>query len=94
MVKGMTTCKVCGRDFTLLAEEHYSGIDPAYTGIIGAITVREEPKLFDCFDCPHCGCQNVLQDRKRFYIPTPIDVEENEEEQSCCCNCGCADDER
>lgn len=64
MVKGMTTCKVCGRDFPLIREEHYTARDPEKTGVIPTITGSDEAQQYDAFDCPHCGCQNVMQARK------------------------------
>jgi len=64
MVKGMATCKVCGRDFPLIAEEHYVARNVEKTGIIPAISGQEEATQYDAFDCPHCGCQNVMQERK------------------------------
>ena len=63
-MKGMTTCKVCGRDFPLIAEEHYVARNVEKTGIIPAIRGQEEATQYDAFDCPHCGCQNVIQERK------------------------------
>ena len=68
-VKGMTTCKICGRDFLLLVEEHYVSTDVIKTGLVTAISGDNEPQLFDSFDCPHCGCQNIMQPRKRANCP-------------------------
>lgn len=55
IVPGMMTCDVCGRDFPLVAERRYT----AESGLcsMGAV--------YDAIDCPHCGCQNVLQLRYR-----------------------------
>lgn len=63
-MKGMTTCKVCGRDFPLMAEEHYVVRDGEKKGVIAAFSVQEESAQYDAFDCPHCGCQNIMQGRK------------------------------
>lgn len=63
-MKGMTTCKVCGGDFPLMAEEHYVARNVEKTGLIPAISGQEEATQYDAFDCPHCGCQNVIQERK------------------------------
>lgn len=65
-VKGMTTCKVCGRDFPLIEEEHYVARGNEPGGISKALS-GEETSLYDVIDCPHCGCQNTLQPRKRIY---------------------------
>lgn len=60
-IKGMTTCKICGRDFPLIIEDHYTAKEPDPTGLAALGGVPR--KLFDAFDCPHCGCQNVMQQR-------------------------------
>lgn len=86
MSKGMTTCKVCGRDFALIAEEHYVVRDFGKKGVLETLSTKE-PMQYDAFDCPHCGCQNVMQVRM-------IDVDE--EEHDGCAECeyeDCAEDE-
>ena len=65
-MKGMYTCKVCGRDFPLMAEEHYTTKEPEKTGLTAALA-GSDPKLHDAFDCPHCGCQNIVGVREAFY---------------------------
>ena len=65
-MKGMTTCKICGRDFPLIAEERYTVRDNEKSGISIAFS-GSETGLYDAFDCPHCGCQNIMQERKRMY---------------------------
>lgn len=35
--------------------------------------------LYDTFDCPSCGCQIAVQERKRIYIPCREICEEDEE---------------
>lgn len=87
-IRGMTTCKVCGRDFPLLAEEHYVSRDVHLTGFAG-LAGGTEPEIWDSFDCPHCGCQNRLQQRNRLTDimgqDYPYDDNEDEEESCCCC---------
>ena len=63
-MKGMRTCAVCGRDFPLLAEEHYVTKEPGKTGIKAIVIDGEATKYHDAFDCPHCGCQNIVGDRQ------------------------------
>ena len=63
-MKAMKTCAVCGRDFALIFEDHYIARDDGKRGVINAIAAEEET-LYDAIDCPHCGCQNILQERKR-----------------------------
>ena len=88
MSKGMTTCKVCGRDFALIKEEHYVASDNAKTGVMGAIG-GTEPNIYDVFDCPHCGCQNIMQTRKRPHFPNVLSVGEGETEEEtwACSDC-------
>lgn len=66
-ISGMKTCIVCGRDFPLLAENRYTARENVKTRI-AALTTGGEESLFDAMDCPHCGCQNILNQRKREYI--------------------------
>ena len=72
-IKGMTTCKVCGRDFPLMHEEHHIVRDTEISGVVAAFSSHEAP-MYDAFDCPHCGCQNVMQSRKREYCPCDYDI--------------------
>ena len=58
------TCKVCGRKFELKVENKYmvtesKGISEVFCGIT----------VFDAFDCPFCGCQNVMNVREPEYLP-------------------------
>jgi len=88
-IKGMTTCKICGRDFPLIIEEHYVAKEPGATGL--ASLSGAPRKLFDAFDCPHCGCQNVMNGRYPLSDimgqDFPLSCEEEDEEEGCCC-CG------
>ena len=86
-VKGMRACQVCGRDFPLIAEEAYVARDVESSGIPAAIVGEVESAWYDAIDCPHCGGQNVLQERKR-----PLTPEDTGEEEcggsGCCLDCG------
>lgn len=77
----MYKCKVCGKEFELQKEEHYITRDVTRVGLTVIIGGSEE-ELYDTFDCPHCGCQNVMQGRKRDYVPRPVLEEAKEEECS------------
>lgn len=91
-IKGMVTCKVCGRDFPLLVEEHYISKEAGKTGI-AALAGGLAPILWDSFNCPHCGSQNCVNQRNRISNPygedfpfEPIgDCEADEEDDCCCC---------
>ena len=80
---GMTICKVCGRPFALNAEEHY--VTERAPGSVPGIFMVGREIFADAFDCPHCGCQNVLQERKRicpceYGICDECEEEEDEDE--------------
>lgn len=81
-MKGMTTCVVCGRDFPLIVEEHYIARDPQTVGVIANLASTDKAFEFDVFDCPHCGCQNVMQNRKPVFLADDV----------CLCDC-CDEDE-
>lgn len=57
-------CKCCSKEFEPKKEFHYISRDVAKTGL-AALSGGDETKLFDTFDCPNCGCQNVFGERKR-----------------------------
>ena len=64
-------CKVCGKRFKAIAENKYIAIEK-----IGALEVlTKAPKIFECFDCIKCGCQNIVNIREG-----SIEIEEREEE--------------
>lgn len=73
-------CKVCECDFIPEKNEHYISRDEVKTGL-STIAGGLEGKLYDTFDCPQCGCQMVMQERKRAFIVNHVDdVEDGEEE--------------
>lgn len=84
-MKGMTTYKVCGQDFPLTAEEHYIAQDPQKIGVFANLANTDRATEYDAFDCPHCGCQNVMQERKSLWMPElgrcecGVESEESEE---------------
>lgn len=90
-VKGMAACGVCGRDFPLIAEEVYVARDVEQGGLATALSSTES-RWYDAIDCPHCGCQNVLQERKRPLTPEDLDGEESAE-GGCGYCCGCEGDD-
>lgn len=57
-------CKICGKEFELKKDSHYIAREEEVTGIT-TIAKKEEVSLWDSFDCPYCGCQNIVQQRKR-----------------------------
>ncbi len=85
-IKGLITCSACGRDFPLIAEEHYVSKEPASIGL--SALAGHEPYLWDSFDCPHCGCQNTIRRRNRlvdiFGRDLPLDEDEDDEDAPVC----------
>lgn len=79
MTMKKVTCKICGFEFPPIDANHYISRDPEKTGIVSAIS-GQESKIFDTFDCPWCGCQNVVQERKRPWLGDLCDSDENENE--------------
>lgn len=63
----MLKCKICGTEFPAIKERHYIARDNGKTGLSSAFGSNDEEKIYDSFDCPMCGCQVVVQDRKRKY---------------------------
>lgn len=57
------TCCVCGKEFEMSKDIRYTAIDG---GLFNWTR-------YDAMDCPYCGCQNVLQERRQ-----REDVEERE----------------
>lgn len=88
-MKGMTTCKVCGREFPLMIEEHYIARDPLRVGVLANLTNTDKAAEYDAFDCPYCGCQNVMQVRKPLWIPEECDEQEEESEENSQNHDGC-----
>lgn len=80
-IPGMKTCTVCGRDFPLLIENRYTARGEIKTGL-SALTGGVEEDLFDAIDCPYCGCQNILQTRKRRNAMSELaDMAEDDEDE-------------
>lgn len=72
MVEGKTSCNVCHKEFDLIAEKRYTARSDAKIGL-SAVAGGDEPNLHDAVDCPHCGCQKLLQVRLR---PLKEEIEE------------------
>lgn len=77
----MYKCKICSKEFELNKEFHYISRDEEITGLVNVVK-KEGVKIFDTFDCPHCGCQNVMQGRKRVDKSNAIVVGKKAEDKS------------
>ena len=56
-------CKVCGKRFRLKVEDKYDVRKSASFGDV--ISGKVTSTVFECFDCPRCGCQNVVNVREK-----------------------------
>lgn len=65
----MYKCKICENEFELKIGNHYTARDSEETklGLANLCGTDKEATLYDTFDCPYCGCQNIIQERKRFW---------------------------
>lgn len=52
-VGGFIHCKICKRRFGLKKEIRYTAVRAESIFPIKSV-------LYDAFDCPHCGCQNIV----------------------------------
>lgn len=56
----MRRCKICGRYFRPKKNKKYEIVkEPT-----GLNVLVEEPTIYECFDCPRCGCQNIANIRE------------------------------
>lgn len=54
-------CKICGKRFKLMKKNRYLATEK-----IGALEgLTKASKIFEAFDCPHCGCQNIVNIREK-----------------------------
>lgn len=78
----MRKCIVCEHEFPAIAEYRYTARESMTIGVVGTIAAQEEPGLFDAYDCPFCGCQNLANYRFRT-------LEEDENDNDCKCGGDC-----
>ena len=71
----MLKCKICGCQFNPVVERHYISRDPGTYGLTAAFGSHDEEKIYDSYDCPQCGCQIVVQERKRVFVSIAGDLE-------------------
>lgn len=53
----MRKCHVCGRRFRLLAKNRYEVVKRP-DGLVNCLT--QGTVYYNDFNCPHCGCQNIV----------------------------------
>ena len=62
-------CKICGKEFELKKENKYLATEK----IAAFGTLSKIPKTFEAFDCPHCGCQNIVNIREKEVIEIEVE---------------------
>lgn len=74
-------CKICECEFVPDKKEHYISRDEVKVGLSN-LAGGIEAKIYDTFDCPQCGCQNIMGERKRSICGENVkeEIEEEEEE--------------
>jgi len=71
----MRKCNICGRRFKLLAKNRYEVVrKPA-----GLNCLTEATIYFNAFDCPYCGCQNIVGVLEKKNVR---DIEEKDQPQA------------
>ena len=73
-------CKVCEFEFVPEKKDRYVSRDEVKVGVSNLAGGMEE-KIYDTFDCPQCGCQNIMGERKRELYMGENKLEEEEESE-------------
>lgn len=60
-------CNVCGLEIIPEIKNHYISRNAGKIGLNAVVSGGVEPELFDSFDCPQCGSQIIMQERKRIF---------------------------
>lgn len=60
----MAKCKVCGKRMKLRAADRYEVRVAEESSILALALYTNLSKTYEGFDCPHCGCQNLMQIRE------------------------------
>lgn len=63
----MKKCKVCGKPLRLRKDDLYV-VEKKDNTLLGAFTTQTQ--YFEAFDCPKCGCQNIVGVREVRVVET------------------------
>ena len=77
----MVKCSICGEQVELRKENRYEVVIEA--GVLQK-SLGAKDHLYEAFDCPHCGCQMLMQERFPAKNEIKI-VEEHMGEHDGCC---------
>lgn len=73
-------CKICKGVFMLKAENHYTAEKSERSGF-ALLANGAGTTYFDAFDCPFCGCQNIVGIRElQSYNSTDTITKEDDDE--------------
>jgi NTP pyrophosphatase (non-canonical NTP hydrolase) len=62
IIESKSKCRVCGEPLKIERGAVYTAKTPPQSGIMGAM--GGAVTYYDALDCPQCGCQNILCERK------------------------------
>lgn len=69
----MRWCSICGKRFKPNKENRYEAEE--LKSVVGVLT-GDNSKVWECFDCPACGCQNKVNTRlPRVHLHKPSEDE-------------------
>lgn len=70
----MRKCNVCGRRFKLHAENRYEVVKHP----VGFECLTQRTIYYNAFDCPHCGCQNIVGVVEKTKVESKNEADEDE----------------
>ena len=76
----MRKCNICGKKFRLLAKNRYEVVRRS----VGLNCLTQGTVYYNAFDCPHCGCQNIVGVLEKVNVRDIEDealLQESEEEE-------------
>lgn len=68
-MKKKIKCKVCNTRFAPTSEKLY--LVKERVGGLALLAAGSNPRILECFDCPSCGCQNMVNIRATEAPPEP-----------------------
>ena len=74
MRRGMRKCNVCGKKFKILAKNRYEVVKNP----VGITCLTQGAVYYNAFDCPYCGCQNIVGTLEK----TNVEGIENQSQES------------
>lgn len=72
----MVKCSICGEQIELRSENRYEVVIEA--GVLQK-SFGAKDQIYEAFDCPHCGCQMLMQER--FPVKNEIKIAEERKDE-------------